>query len=93
VDLVRDEIVGRIWRENPGVLEHADCLTSEDGVLRSFAQSLGPTFQFIDLRQGGVGSGFSWGRYGPRTVVQRCGELPLFAYEKRKGWLERLLGR
>ena len=93
VDQVHDEVVGRIWWENPGVLEHGDCLTSEDGVLRSFAESLGPTFQFIDLRQGGIGSGFSWGRYGPRTVVQRCGELPMFAYEKRKGWLERLLGR
>lgn len=89
-DVQRDHL--DVWRTNPGVREHAECLTSGDPELRSFADRLGPTFQFIDLRDASVGFGFSWGRYGTDTVVRRHGDLPIFAYEKKKWFLSRIFG-
>jgi hypothetical protein len=42
---------------------------------------------FIDMRSPSVGFGFSWGRYDFNTVVKRYGQLPIFAYKKKKGIL------
>lgn len=72
----------RVWRENPGVRSHAECLASGDPVLSAFARELEPPFQIIDMRNADIGFGFSWGRYGPRTVIRRLGTLPVFAYRK-----------
>ena len=90
VNDVHDDLLFEVWRTNPGVISQTECLTSTDPDLSAFARSLDPSFQIIDLRLPDVGFGFSWGRYGPNTVVRRHGELPLFAYQKRPGLLRRL---
>jgi hypothetical protein len=92
VDDVREEGVFRVWRENPGTLNHAAALTGDDD-LRAFADELGDRFVFVDLRSPQIGAGFSWGRYGPRTEVRRHGYERLFAYaqpERKPGVLRRL---
>lgn len=93
VDDVHEDRLFDVWGTNPGVKEHAECLESGDAELVRFALQLGPSFQFIDLRNAAVGFGFSWGRYGSKTVVKRHGSLPIFAYEKRQGLLAKLFGR
>ena len=96
IDDVHEDRLFNVWGKNPGVIEHADAIVSNDRVIREFAQQLGPAFQVIDLRNAKPGTGFSWGRYGPRTEVRRCGTLPVWAYarpEKKPGLLGRLFGR
>lgn len=88
-DVLEDRLFN-VWRKNPDVLSYEQCIGSNDPELQTFATQLGPSFQVIDMRNPEVGFGFSWGRYGPTTVVRRYGNLPIFAYEKRKGLLERL---
>lgn len=93
IDDVHEDRIRQVWCTNPGVLAHQDCLKSEDPVLREFAGTLDPTFEIIDLRAAKAGDGFSWGRYGPNTVVRRHGYYPVFAYQRKKGLLERLFRR
>jgi cell wall assembly regulator SMI1 len=93
VDDVHEDRLFEVWRKNPGVMSHEECLRSEDAELRAWAEVLGLSFQIIDLRKPRVGFGFSWGRYGANTVVRRNGILPLFAYQQRKGLLSRIFGR
>lgn len=93
LDVVHEDATMRVWAENPGMLSLAECLASGDAVLERFAESLSDGFEVRDLRAAGVGDGFSWGRYGPRTENRRAGEAPLFAYRRRsrgqrlKDWL------
>jgi hypothetical protein len=92
VDDVREEGAFRVWHENPGTLNHAAALAG-DHDLRAFADELGERFEFVDLRSPEIGTGFSWGRYGPRTEVRRHGYERLFAYakpERKPGLLRRL---
>ncbi len=93
LDEVHERHQQRIWRDNPGTLTHAQCLASGDADLAAFARSLDETYFFIDLRQARTGDGFSWGRYGPRTVIKRFGEKRIFAYQTRKSVWQRLLGK
>ncbi len=86
VDDAHEKLADRIWRENPGVLTQQECLSSSDPEMKSFAQSLDDTWQFVDLRSPTLGDGFSWGRYGARTSVQRHGEDRIFAYQKKSRW-------
>ena len=90
INEVHDDRLFHVWRKNPGVESHEACLASADPALRVFAQELSASFQVIDLRGAQIGFGFSWGRYGPNTVVRRFGNLPIFAYEKPKSLLGRL---
>ncbi len=71
-----------MWAENPGVLSFSFCVNSTDPDLSAFAKGFDETWQFIDLRNPVLGDGFSWGRYGPKTIVKRCGEKRIFAYQK-----------
>jgi hypothetical protein len=82
VDDVHEDRLYRVWRKNPGVRTQAECLASADPVLSAFARELEPSFQIVDMRNADTGFGFSWGRYGPRTVIRRHGTLPVFAYRK-----------
>lgn len=91
VDDVHEDRVRRVWRTNPGVLAYDECKASTDEVLREFAAILDPTYQIIDLRGARPGDGFSWGRYGPKTVIRRYGYHPVFAYQRKEGFLRRLL--
>jgi cell wall assembly regulator SMI1 len=57
---------------------------------------LGERVEVVDLRHAEIGMGFSWGRYGPRTIVCRQGYERLFACAPpagRPGLLRRLTGR
>lgn len=91
INEVHEDRIANIWAKNPGVLPYETCLNSSDAILSDFAKGLDESYQVIDLRNAKVGDGFSWGRYGPNTVIKRYGYLPIFAYEK-KGFLKRLLG-
>ena len=79
-----------IWRANPGAKSYEECMGSGDDDLKTFAEELGPKFRVVDMRKPEIGFGFSWGRYGPSTVVRRYGMKPIFAYEQRRGFLSRL---
>jgi cell wall assembly regulator SMI1 len=83
IDDVHESLSDRVWRENSGVLSFAQCVDSEDRDLKAFAASLDETWQLIDLRSPNLGDGFSWGRYGPKTVNRRFEEKRIFAYQKK----------
>jgi len=83
IQAVWGPLSNRIWDENPGVLSFAQCAGTEDNDLRAFAKTLDETWQFIDLRSPSLGDGFSWGRYGAKTLVKRFGEKRIFAYQKK----------
>lgn len=93
IDDVHEDRIKSVWTSNPGVLEFEDYANSSDQCLREFAKELDASFQVVDLRCAVPGDGFSWGRYGPNTVIKRFGNLPIFAYQKKKGFLGRLLGK
>jgi cell wall assembly regulator SMI1 len=92
VDDVHEDRPFQVWATNPGALTHAECLQSGDTDLATFATELGPTFQLIDLRNPQIGFGFSWGRYGPKTVVRRFRDKAIFAYERPQSFFRRLFG-
>ena len=82
-----------MWKTNPGVLSYEQCLRSVDPILSGFAHELDDSFQIIDLRGAKPGDGFSWGRYGPNTRIKRFRTHAVFAYQKPKSIISRLLGR
>jgi len=84
IDAVREDRLFQVWSKNPGVMSQEECMRSTDAELRRFAETLGPSFQIIDMRNAGVGFGFSWGRYGPGTINRRHGALSIFAYERQE---------
>ena len=92
VDDVHEDRLFDVWRANPGVKSYEECIGSGDDDLKTFAEELGPKFRVVDMRKPEIGFGFSWGRYGPNTVVRRYGMKPIFAYEQRRGFLSRLFG-
>jgi hypothetical protein len=92
IDDVHEDRIFEVWRKNPRVLSQEECLLSQDPQLSAFAKELDSTFQIVDLRSPSVGFGFSWGRYGPNTVVRRFGTEPIFAYQKKTGLLKKLFG-
>lgn len=83
---VQEELTSRVWFENSGVLSFEECANSADEDLKTFARSLDASYEFVDLRQPKLGDGFSWGRYGSRTVSKRFGEKRIFAYQKKMKW-------
>jgi hypothetical protein len=93
VDDVHEDRIAQVWQTNPGVLSYEQCRESDDPILSAFARELDESFQIIDLRRAKPGDGFSWGRYGPRTLVKRFGTHAVFAYQKRKSLFSRLFGR
>ena len=93
IDDVHEDRLAHVWQTNPGVLSHEQCLRSEDPILSAFARELDESFQIIDLRLAKPGDGFSWGRYGPKTQIQRFGTHAMFACKKPKSIISRLLGR
>jgi SMI1 / KNR4 family (SUKH-1) len=93
VDDVHEDRPSRVWRTNPAVSPYEQCLHSEDPILSEFARELDESFQVIDLRHAKPGDGFSWGRYGPNTRIKRFRTHAVFAYQKPKSIVSRLLGR
>jgi hypothetical protein len=95
VDDVHEDRPFRVWRTNPGLIDHSAALASDDDNLRQFAATLDERFVFVDLQAPEIGMGFSWGRLGPQTQVRRNGYQRLFGYappQKRQRLLGRLLG-
>lgn len=80
---VHESLATRIWRENPCAMNRSQCLAAGDHELKAFAESLDETWELIDLRNPTIGDGYSWGRYGSRTVNKRCGDKRLFACQKK----------
>jgi len=93
IDDVHEELLINIWKNNPGMMRQQECLNTGDKVLQEFATMLNENYLLIDLRNAQVGGGFSWGRYGPNTVNKRFGEKPIFAYEVRKSFWQRLFNK
>ena len=93
LDEVQEKYSMTIWKNNPNVLSYHSCINSTDKSLKEFATMLDETYQIIDLRNPRLGDGFSWGRYGPRTVIKRHKEERLFAYQVRKSFFQRLFGK
>lgn len=83
---VREDALFEVWSKNPGVRSYEESTGCDDLDVRAFAAELDATFQIIDLRRAPVGFGFSWGRYGPNTVVKRHGALAIFAYQETVPW-------
>jgi hypothetical protein len=80
----------RIWRENPGLLTYEQGLQSGDPDLVKFAEGLDDSWWVIDFREAATGDGFSWGRYGPATVITRYSDKRIFAVQKKKTLLQRI---
>jgi hypothetical protein len=92
---VHDDVVHRIWRDNPGLKAPAALRESPDSSLQEFADSLPATALVADMREPAHGQGFSWGRFGPRTVIRRAGQRRIWAItppEAKPGLFSRLFG-
>jgi hypothetical protein len=83
IDDVHERYSTEVWRNNPGAVPRDEALGVNDQALRQFAERLTPDYYVVDLRDARTGDGFSWGRFGPRTVVCRAGEERIFAYQTR----------
>jgi len=93
IDIVHEDVVNRIWRENPDAMTPVALQHSSDPVLREFGAELPSTAVVVDLRNAAVGQGLSWGRFGPKTTVRRAGDERVWALippERRRGLFARL---
>jgi hypothetical protein len=96
IDQVHEGGVNRIWRENPGLIPQSGAVASADSSLREFANTLSGDAMIADLRTATRGDGFSWGRHGPRTEIQRFGTERIWAIRRpppKPGFFSRLFGR
>jgi hypothetical protein len=96
VDVVHEEATRRIWSVNPLVRTRDQVFAGSDSSLRGFAESLPVTALVADLRNATTGDGFSWGAFGPETVIQRWGTERVWATSpppKKQGILSRLFRR
>jgi len=90
VDVVHEDVVHRIWSENPDLVPSPDLRNAPDVVLRDFAASLPPNALVADLRRPAVGQGFSWGRF---DVIRRAGHERIWGLipaERKPGFFSRL---
>lgn len=95
IDQVHEQVVHRLWSDHSALIAHPVAVASPDPTLREFAQSLAADAVIADLRDPRPGSGFSWGIYGPRTIIQRFGTERLWALTrppKQPGFFSRLFG-
>jgi cell wall assembly regulator SMI1 len=96
VDEVHEGVVARIWREHPDLITQPAAAASTDPMLRDFAGALTATAMIADLRRPQLGQGFAWGRYGPRTSIERFGTERLWALTppvQKPGLFARVFGR
>jgi len=88
---IYEQAVGRIWREDPWLVPVCEVKSSEDAVLARFANQMSDKFWIADLRSKQIGSGFSWGKAGPDTIIKRDGFDLVFAVsQKPSGILSRM---
>jgi hypothetical protein len=91
IDDVHERHATEMWRTNTGAVARDEAVRSSEPVVRDFAEQLTSDYFIVDLRNARTGDGFSWGRFGPQTVVCRAGEARIFAYQSRSR-LSRLRG-
>ena len=92
VDDVHEDRLFNVWGTDHGLLDHEQALAGDE-TLREFAARFDDRHTFADLRAPQVGEGFAWGRHGPRTIIVRHPDAPIFAItapEKKPGLLRRL---
>ena len=95
INHVHEDVVHQLWRDHSALIPQPSAVTSSDASLREFAQSLAPDAVIADLRDPRPGSGFAWGMFGPRTIIQRFGTERLWALirpPKQQGFFSRLFG-
>lgn len=95
VDVVHEDVVSEIWRDSKGLTLAGTLAGAADPELRAFVSSVPTDALIADLRSPKLGDGFSWGRFGPRTVIQRAGPSRLWVLQppvKQPGFLGRLFG-
>ncbi len=95
IDRVHDHIVHELWRGDR-LIAQPTAIASSDPALREFASSLEPAALIADLRSPQLGDGFAWGKFGPRTTVQRHGTDRLWAITRppaKPGLIARIFGR
>jgi hypothetical protein len=73
------EVCLDIWRHNPGLRRVAEVRNSPDPILRAWIKNLKDDDYVADLRPRVIGSGFTWGCFGPDPIVKRYGSDLLFA--------------
>jgi hypothetical protein len=94
LDYVRNAATTRIWKHDPWLVSVQDARVSQDGVVSKFAEQLPDNYLVADLRPMEVGSGFSWGKAGPRADTRRNGAELIFGVEqKAPGFFARMLSR
>ena len=95
IDHVHEKVVNQLWADTSSLITQPAAAASSDAMLREFAASLGPDALIADMRNPVAGSGFPWGKFGPRTEIQRWGTHRLWAITRppsRPGLLSRLFG-
>jgi hypothetical protein len=91
---VTNNACGRIWDEDPYLIDAVVARRATDPQLSRFAAELPDKYRVADLRTAGAGAGFSWGRNGPDSNVRRFDSELLFAVEPRRqgSFISRILG-
>jgi hypothetical protein len=96
INRVHEDVVNHLWRDESSLIAQPAAASSSDVTLREFANTLTPDALIADMRQPTVGSGFAWGKFGPRTVIQRFGTHLLWALTpppSKPGIFARLFGK
>ena len=91
LDEVHETAVFALWNDLARMRAAGEFHNAEGATLREFAAGLGGDWLIADLRNAGVGDGFPWGRFGPRTENRRMGEERVFALQRKSFW-KRLTG-
>lgn len=95
VSVDAENFASKVWSDGSSGQRVGDARVSPDPFISSFASELPDNFEIYDLRSNQIGSGFAWGRNGPKTDCRRADSQMLFAVEKvvpKKGFLQKLLG-
>ena len=91
---VRNAATTRIWKDDPWLVSVQDARVGHDAVVSKFAEQLPDNYHVADLRSREVGSGFSWGKAGPRADIRRNDTELVFGVEQTApGFLARMLSR
>jgi cell wall assembly regulator SMI1 len=94
LDYVTNVAIRRIWKDDPWLVSVQDARLVQDGAVSKFAEQLPDNFGVADLRSRKAGSGFSWGKAGPRADLRRNGPELIFGIEQKPpGFLSRMFSR
>ena len=94
IDIVHEDVTSAIWASKSGLINRETAQASHDAILSDFASGFPAEAVFADLRSPGIGDGFAWGQFGPKSEWKRAGANRLWAAvpPRRRGLLSRLRG-